>query len=210
MRLVAFGCSTTYGKGLSDQLRLTAAWPSILADNLNLPHLNKGLSGASNYDISQNILAFLRTQYEPGDVFIICVTGIIRYSNYFEPKDKFPSNVLYQTSVDSINETHLLLESKNIPHVFIESHVESKKIFSAQVQEKFLFKDVECGATLYNMIFPSKYFGKNVELGNSDSITFYLKDKHPEHILECTHPSELGHLAIGNFLTPHIKRYFQI
>lgn len=67
-RLVAFGCSYTYGESLPDCLDTfnnpnipipqpsRLSWASVLAKKLNLQCLNKGVCGASNKEIQHNIL----------------------------------------------------------------------------------------------------------------------------------------------------------
>lgn len=66
-RLVAFGCSNTYGHGLPDchippnehgKLPSKQAWPSLLANDLNLELDNQGVPGASNLEILHNILHY--------------------------------------------------------------------------------------------------------------------------------------------------------
>ena len=56
-RLIAFGCSYTYGHGLEDCVdefmmpgptASKLAWPQLLADKLNLECINEGQPGASN------------------------------------------------------------------------------------------------------------------------------------------------------------------
>ena len=62
MRLVAFGCSNTYGLALpqefiDDEVPLTSkyAWPAVLSNRLGVECVNKGIPGASNKLISHMI-----------------------------------------------------------------------------------------------------------------------------------------------------------
>jgi hypothetical protein len=68
-RLIAFGCSNTYGQGLKDCVSLKRktnpgdspskfAWPSILAKNLDLECVNMSVPGASNKRIWYEIMHF--------------------------------------------------------------------------------------------------------------------------------------------------------
>lgn len=66
-RLVAFGCSMTYGHGLSDCFTppdgygpkpSSQSWPSILASMLDLYCINAGHPGASNLRILDTIINF--------------------------------------------------------------------------------------------------------------------------------------------------------
>jgi hypothetical protein len=83
-RLIAFGCSNTYGHGLSDCIDppfnpgpepSKYAWPSHLAKLLNLNLVNKSICGASNFEILYNILNF---KFEPTDSVIILWTTFAR------------------------------------------------------------------------------------------------------------------------------------
>ncbi|SVD96860.1 uncharacterized protein METZ01_LOCUS449714 [marine metagenome] len=94
MRLVAFGCSNTYGQALPDvwdqeknedtfnQKTLVHngpskyAWPEILANKLNIECVNNGFSGASNKEIWYNILC---TTFYKDDIVIILWPYFERY-----------------------------------------------------------------------------------------------------------------------------------
>lgn len=63
-RLVAFGCSITYGQGLPDCLEVNKfghipskfSWPTLTANKLSLDVVNHGMTGASNKRILLNVL----------------------------------------------------------------------------------------------------------------------------------------------------------
>ena len=66
-RLIAFGCSLTYGFGLPDCYvsdmqhgpnPSVHAWPALTATALKLDIVNKAISGASNLKILNEILNF--------------------------------------------------------------------------------------------------------------------------------------------------------
>ena len=75
-RILAFGCSFTYGIGLSDcrdgldpkSRPSQQAWPKLLSDMTGIPVINRGAPAASNLEILWNIL---ESQFEPGDAAII-------------------------------------------------------------------------------------------------------------------------------------------
>lgn len=72
--LYAFGCSCTYGVGLPDidiDLNKGAskyAWPETLATKLNVNCINRGVPGASNLQILNNIL---NTEFGVDDIVVI-------------------------------------------------------------------------------------------------------------------------------------------
>ena len=76
-RLIAFGCSYTYGHGLEDCVdefmmpgptASKLAWPQLLADKLNLECLNEGIPGASNKQIWHKIINY---DFGPTDMIFI-------------------------------------------------------------------------------------------------------------------------------------------
>ena len=85
-RLVAFGCSLTYGHGLPDcyiapqNPGLSAsklAWPEIVAQQLNRTCVNMSTPGSSNKRIWHNILNF---KFKKNDVAIVLWTYEERFS----------------------------------------------------------------------------------------------------------------------------------
>ncbi len=65
-RLIAFGCSLTYGLGLADPEQ--TAWPKVLADMYTRQCVNNGVPGASAKEIAYNILNF---KFDPTDIVYI-------------------------------------------------------------------------------------------------------------------------------------------
>src|SRR6056297_1807791 len=79
-RLVAFGCSNTYGHGLSDCINKDRspgpypskdAWPSVLSEKLNRECVNYGIPGASNKGIWEYIT---RVRLSPRDIVVVLWT----------------------------------------------------------------------------------------------------------------------------------------
>lgn len=84
MRLVAFGCSNTFGSSLPENLPYgngivgsTYAWPHVLANKLNVPCVNKGFPAASNKLISHMLH---NTVLYPTDIVMVLWTYIDRWS----------------------------------------------------------------------------------------------------------------------------------
>ena len=85
MRLIAFGCSHTYGNGLDDcwidKDRMAPkpsqyAWPSVLSDMLNIECINMAIGGASNKQILDAVLNF---DFRDDDITFIKWTHFDRY-----------------------------------------------------------------------------------------------------------------------------------
>ena len=77
MRLIAFGCSQTYGHGLEDCYispnypngePSKLAWPSLVARQMNIPCINMSSPGASNKRIWNSIMNF---QFQKDDVVFV-------------------------------------------------------------------------------------------------------------------------------------------
>jgi hypothetical protein len=86
MRIIAFGCSYTYGHGLPDCLekdKITQgpnpsrlAFPTLLANKLNCQSINLGKSGNSNKEIWHDILNF---KFQEDDIVIVTWTYFSRF-----------------------------------------------------------------------------------------------------------------------------------
>jgi len=83
-RLVAFGCSNTYGQALEDNYPYVHgvwqpsrfAWPQVLADMLDYECLNLGRGGASNKRIAHEIL---NTKFKQTDIVVCMWTYTARH-----------------------------------------------------------------------------------------------------------------------------------
>jgi hypothetical protein len=104
-RLIAAGCSLTYGHGLPDCVDKynqkhpgpepsKIAWPGLLADKLNRSCINLGCPGASNKQIWHTLLNF---NFEPDDIVIVYWSFIHRYCFLTDKKSKF---LKFKTSIN--------------------------------------------------------------------------------------------------------------
>jgi len=83
-RLVTFGCSHTYGYGLSDCYDNTDkpsnfSWPNLLAKKLDRECVNLSLPGSGNLQI---LMTVLKTRFEPTDLVIVAHSYFNRYEWY--------------------------------------------------------------------------------------------------------------------------------
>jgi hypothetical protein len=128
-RLVAFGCSFTYGHGLPDCTDGTsgygpnpsnAAWPKLLADKLDYTVVNMGKPGAGNTEILWRLLNF---KFEVDDVCVIMWSYFSR-SDFFRYSDngegiKFKRNHRIVEEDDKVYK-----ENNNITNLLAISHAE--------------------------------------------------------------------------------------
>lgn len=148
MNLVAFGCSSTYGQGLSDCFKsLTAAgphpsefaWPSQLANLLEINCINQSLPGSSNLSILNRILNY---RFEQTDIVFVMWSFYARDLIYNE--DGYNTNLIatdsstlakcwltthnnYDLMMKSWLYTHhaySYFKSKNLRFVFLKNKVE--------------------------------------------------------------------------------------
>jgi len=87
-RIVAFGCSNTFGQGLPDCVTASKgdppsryAWPAVLGRLLNRPVLNLAIPGASNLEILHCITC---TDFKPGDLVYVFWSYLDRWSIILE------------------------------------------------------------------------------------------------------------------------------
>jgi lysophospholipase L1-like esterase len=97
-RILAWGCSFTWGVGLDraqpgwgDQAS-KAAWPQRLADRIGLPVKNLAQPGASNLWIADQIMNY---SFKPGDLVLIMWTWPTRTTQGL--KDPNPRHILANT-----------------------------------------------------------------------------------------------------------------
>lgn len=102
-RLVAFGCSHTFGIGLVDTYpeKITPsvhAWPNVLGSLLNYTVCNEGKPGAGNAEIFDNIL---RYEFRPSDLVIIMWSHFVRFDHMVIQNDYLPKRNWKKTIIDS-------------------------------------------------------------------------------------------------------------
>ena len=150
-RLIALGCSYTYGHGLPDchvppnkpgPKPSKLSWAFILAQKLNLDLVNLAQVGVSNLHILWHLLNF---DFEEDDTCIIMWThfhrhpksllnydsSIMRWTEYekinFSDIVSIEDENLSLTNFISIHHAHLYLKEKKIKHNFlILTHPENK------------------------------------------------------------------------------------
>jgi hypothetical protein len=152
MRLIAFGCSLTYGHGLSDCIippyspgpsPSKLAWPAIIASELKIELINLSTLGSSNKRIWHNIINF---NFKTDDIVFImwsyperdCIlkstnsyTDIgrwidnckIYYNNYYSKYDSDTMTKLY------INHANQYLNDKKITTYNLTVNKEFKHMF---------------------------------------------------------------------------------
>lgn len=92
-RLIACGCSFTYGQGLLDCVGFNGgpgtqpskyAWPQVCADVLGIPCVNIAECGLGNKHIAYRILNF---DFEPGDIVVVMWSFFTRHCVILDKND---------------------------------------------------------------------------------------------------------------------------
>lgn len=135
-RIVAFGCSYTFGDALPDLGIYNVkkgmpcsiySWPIVLAKKMDKEVINKGISGASNREICYEILNF---KFKKTDLVIINWSFIERsciiQKNNISPigfwkQDKF-SRMYYKYLFDHDNELFSLYNFTNYINLYLNYH----------------------------------------------------------------------------------------
>lgn len=130
MRVITFGCSFTFGHGLSDCFipphscggtPSKYAWPSLVAKELNVECINKSLPGSSNKKIWHSIVKFefkkddivfvmwsypnrSCTLYEDTDVDIgnWIDSSVAYYKHYYSPYDSLMMSNLFVSNANTV------------------------------------------------------------------------------------------------------------
>ena len=177
-RLVAFGCSNTFGHGLSDCWHPTTngpgpnpskfAWPQLLADKMNKECVNLSECGSSNLKILHTILNF---QYEPTDLIMVMWSHDNRDVIFTSPTTYVPLGSWmthdlikpftelhnpYNSSVRSwmyIHHAYLFLQAKKLKFHFIAHYAPSKEFltYKSEYTSEIKFKKLTAG------LFRNKY-----------------------------------------------------
>lgn len=146
-KVVAFGCSNTFGKGLPDCIDMDTqlaeevpsefAYPSLLGKELSVDVDNRAVVGGSNLIILDSIQNY---NFSDNTFVIVQWTSIYRYTRFFIEDDEFKTDNAGLWKIDvpwvkyyfkhfsflhmlletyrCISHAELLLKSKKIPYYF--------------------------------------------------------------------------------------------
>lgn len=206
-RLIAFGCSHTYGHGLKDCIReeyrpgynpSNLAWPKILGKKLNLEVINKSKPGASNLEILYHILNF---KFDPTDLVIILWSYWNR-DMIFTTQVVGANNQMYESILPNLMHG----KEENLKNYYFKVHndrdLQMKTYMHMHHGEVFLeYKKIK---NLSFSVEGYKSFPSFATLNNYRDIDFAGIISSHDRALDRTHPGEEAHkkLAeeIGKFL----------
>jgi hypothetical protein len=202
-RLVAFGCSYTYGHGLPDCTDgnlgcgpnpSNSAWPKLLADKLGYTIANMSKPGAGNTEILWRLLNF---KFDADDVCVIMWSyfsrsDFFRYSNNAE-------GIRIERNYRIVEEDYKVYqEDNNITNLLAMSHaayylnslnIPSYAYVGAYRANKKNIEPGEFDFTLYD----------NIKISNLD-LSYYLRDYKVDSALDGAHPGIRSHRLIAERL----------
>ena len=183
MRLVTFGCSYTFGHGLSDCWANNdvgpnpskLSWPSLLADHMNVECINNSRPGSSNKRIWHTVL---NTSFKHDDVVFIQWSYPARTCKFkvYDIEDIGPWQ---KEKYEHLDPFDLLVESKLVIH-HTNLYLQSK------------------GIKVYNLVIADSELEMLELYGNTvDHIPIYISPTYKKKIypkaLDGEHPGEEFH-----------------
>jgi hypothetical protein len=151
MRLVAFGCSLTYGAGLSDCFEppdrpgphpSKKSWPSLIANTLGIECVNRARTGASNKEIWHNIISF---KFQEDDIVFIMWSYPERTCVLHPTKDKSQQIGIWSEDNDLFyKKFHSKYDAEMMSKLFVNHanlFLENKKlkVFNLVVDSRFKY-----------------------------------------------------------------------
>ena len=121
-RIVASGCSFTYGYGLED--RATQTWVAHLSNIFNIEHVNLGASGYGNEYVHNSIVDyFVENPSHKIDSFVIpCFSSYSRVEFPFRTKFEAPSYKTFTTIISSKKHIHSKFIEIFFKEIFAEEY----------------------------------------------------------------------------------------
>lgn len=198
-RLITFGCSHTYGMGLSDCYnRITKfagdnpskfSWPQ-LSDRLKIECVNLSRPGNSNKSIWNDIMSF---QFDKTDIVIVMWTHVSRWCIIQNDEVEDIAHYMDTPKTKEYYKSYYDKTDSNIDLNLRMSHV------SLHLSKN----DIVNYHTIYK---PSDYQPLDFNLTTVLDIASLntLKSKYPKGV-DNKHPGEQAHLEFANNLYEHLK-----
>lgn len=205
-RIVAFGCSNTFGQGLEDCWNSNESkpgtepskfsWPFHLAKKLNFKCINLANPGSSNLEILYRILTF---DFKLNDIAVILWTNELRSCLFQESDNKLGVDVIQlgiwqnynKADIQSWLKVNSDFNLKIQTHFHIhhaEQYLENKKI-----KNYSFFSNGNCFDTL-NFL--------KINNGINQHLHPYIFDL--DKALDNGHPGPLAHESIADFMHKHM------
>lgn len=191
-RLIAFGCSYTFGAGLLDtypekNTPSKFSWPSVLGNLLNYTVCNEGKPGSGNAEIFDNIL---RYDFTPNDLVIIMWSHFVRFDHLIIENDYLPKRYWKKPDRSLINYEHHNAYKNYLTFQHCELLLESRQIKSYSL----------LGWNSDELLYPKPNF---INLKNL--IDLKLSDMNTDRALDNIHFGPKTHNNIAHSIYDRIK-----
>lgn len=206
-KLVCYGCSITYGEGLSDcwnkELKSPLdypsklSWPAILSHKLKCDYENRSVSGISNKAISHKIL---NTDFSSDETVVILWT-------FFE------RSCILENILDSIriiptdgNNTNFTLRTRSINKTYYSSFFTEYDVMFQNFTFMNHTRDFLCRKNIknYHFIIDANKIYPIPKWNTMDINYIQINWKLPK-ALDDHHPGELAHIDIASQMQKIIK-----
>lgn len=196
-RVIAFGCSNTFGQALPDihpenRVPSKFAWPALLANNLNMECYNLGIPGASNTLIMDTIMMF---PFNTKDIVVVCWSFSDRLhlldaniKSYHKAHHNIEEIVPWNKSRRTKNYYRYIYSEQH--HIQMTTHfVKYVDLYLREKQIKTFFQ-FSCEDNYFNPLFIPIDFSK-------------IRSKYP-FALDDGHPGVGAHQELADILYQHI------
>ena len=224
-RLVTFGCSFTEGVIRTPEYNYGAVdttWGKRIADNLNWEYLNLGLHASGNVEIAKQVWDH---DILPNDVLVICWSGLGRGFNWncqtknfrspscevtesFFPARPIDAEAFLFFSETMIRATAQKLQEQGVKFLMTSAfHSIGRYPFTDSIKTErinWIEADYESN-TLWD-IMQENWLKESEAIGLGELSPDAKAKIDSKYIAACGHPSELGHLLIGDTFTPYVKQ----
>lgn len=208
-RLIAHGCSFTYGEELADPA--LSSWPALVAKDLGVACINLAKPSYSNDAIVQDIV---RIDPDQDDLVIICWTSYLRM--YLQDTNGWYTTVLTRGSTAGIdwqrrnriiddlrtsNADEWLYERWLMQIILLQSFLDAKAI-------KYLFLSAFDNQTRYE-IYKKKFYNLHNRINQHRFIGWpdegFVEWANGHPVGPRQHPLESGHQAVSTKVLEHCK-----
>lgn len=200
-RLVAFGCSLTYGYGLEDcyleksNTHSKLAWPDILSSKFSIPSINRGVNAASNKKI---LLQAIDTPFEKDDIAVILWT--YTYRGLLFSNDGSEINILPSAHIHPIIKPYYTVHSNYdlIIQSILDIHYTNIFLSTKNVKVYNFFVDTELGKK-------ERYESLKL-LDDIDLVWVNLRKLTVDIATDKSHPGPLSQQEIAKFIAETIEK----
>lgn len=210
-RLVAVGCSWTYGAELPEQERLQKSYPGLIADHYGLELDNCGYPGASLESMRWVMRWHLQNNDQQDTLWLVGLTASTRKSWHNAINSDTDYNFNFNQPERPWNQHVHNIWLKNKDNTINPSWYELNKLWLANCYdtswaEQNYWETVNVFSTLPNVIqfncLINPYKNENV-INDESSFREMLQ---PDSLYPGKHPNQTGHEIISKYLISYIDR----